>query len=164
MTPAEQKAWEAGRDAAADLAWSDEEERPWEYWGEDKNARTAQIVAKEIAKAIRALTPPPATPSSMPPLAEVITHYGIDALCRALAPEIVREATATEWTPPEDRPDGFECLAWLEGNRLQTMGVGGWEKVRWETSILRPPGYWWCPHGGEQVSPTAFAPLPEGKP
>jgi hypothetical protein len=47
----------------------------------------------------------------MPPLAEVIERYGIDALCKALAPEIVREATATAWTPPEDRADGYECLA-----------------------------------------------------
>jgi hypothetical protein len=52
-----------------------------------------------------ALTPPPATPPSMPPLAEVITYYGIDALCRALVPEIVREAgetTATECAGPND--------------------------------------------------------------
>lgn len=40
---------------AADLAWSDEDDRPWEHWGEDRNIRTAQIVSKEIAAAIRAL-------------------------------------------------------------------------------------------------------------
>jgi hypothetical protein len=60
MTPSERAAWEAGRDAAADLAWSDQEDRPWENWGEDRNVKTAQIVAKEIAAAIRSLTPPTA--------------------------------------------------------------------------------------------------------
>jgi hypothetical protein len=161
-----------------------------------------------------------------PTIAQIIHIYGIDALCKALAPEIVREAgeqpapwTPPEdrrgnfeclgkvrgfwvqvgwkqamddtwnwyalldknplpvapatfaplpsdvgqpapWMPPEDRPNGYECLGWIEANRSQTIGVGGWEKVQWKISVLRPPGYWWCPHGGEQVSPTAFAPLP----
>ena len=228
---------------AAEIAWSDDDDRPWENWGEHRNIVTAQTVAKEIKAAILARaaevaepamtgvrvkllvwqeTPNDKTlvadhgaghyivthdfdgwrwllvngrdmagaqdhpvpekeaakaaaqadyesrilaalvPPAIPTLADVIAHYGIDALCKALAPEIVREALEqpTPWTPPEDRGDGFECLAWLEANRLQTMGVGGWEKVRWERSVLTPPGYWWCPHGGEQVSPAAFAPLP----
>jgi Lar family restriction alleviation protein len=105
------------------------------------------------------VTPPDATPPSMPPLAEVIEHYGIDALCRALAPEIVREAgetTATAWTPPEDRRGNFECLGKVRGFWSQV----GWKQAmddtwNWYVLLDKNP---------LPVAPTAFAPLPEGKP
>jgi len=67
------------------------------------------------------LTSPSIVPPAMPPLAAVIAHYGIDALCKALAPQIVREAEQpAPWTPPEDRAFGRECAT--EGcNRPSTV-------------------------------------------
>jgi len=56
-----ERAWEAAIEAAAFLAWDDEDEetlRKWLDWGEYRNMATAQTVAKEISTAIRALRPP----------------------------------------------------------------------------------------------------------
>jgi hypothetical protein len=150
MTPAEQKAWISGRDAAA-LVCLRKRDVPIDEGSPFERGIYAGYNGAAIA--IRALTPPAATPSSMPPLAEVITHYGIDALCRALAPEIVREAgeqAATAWTPPpeSERRDGYECLATVTVVWDQVSGV-------WRTET----GYWF----GHAYS-AAFAPLPEGKP
>jgi hypothetical protein len=196
MTPAEQKAWIAGRDAAVKCLPKLTD--PWDAYGfgffdglesaaayiraltppdaiewstgappvhvsdrstrkgvmpiDDNNTHTRPDVAPGGNTLSGGVTPPDATPPTMPPLAEVIAHYGIDALCRALVPEIVREAgeaTATAWTPPEDRADGFMCQAILN--------------VEWSKSLKS-----WChPIGSSYrttVNPDAFAPLPEGKP
>jgi hypothetical protein len=53
--------WDAAMKAAAFLAWDDEDEtidRTWEHWGEYRNVRTAEIVAKAIAAAILAIPNP----------------------------------------------------------------------------------------------------------
>jgi hypothetical protein len=195
MTPAEQKAWIAGRDAAIECLPKLTD--PWDAYGfgffdglesaaayiraltppdaiewstgappvhvsdrpagkevmpvDDDDTHARPDVAPGGNDALSGGVTPPASPERhMPPLAEVIKHYGIDALCRALAPEIVREAgetTATAWTPPEDRADGFRCLGWM---------LGRWDIVTWEAP------YW--DTGISSMYPTAFAPLPEGKP
>jgi hypothetical protein len=93
MTPAEQKAWIAGRDAAAHCVYL---------------ARIGEADGdfRCIISNIKALTPPP----------------------------------ATDWTPPEDRGDGYECLATV--------------KVVWRE---------WSGEWVYTGEPTAFAPMPEGK-
>lgn len=53
------------------------------------------------------------------------------------------------WTPPEDRPDGFECLGWRR--------EGEWEPVKWLAYMDR---WWWIFTDNATGQPTAFAPLP----
>jgi hypothetical protein len=69
------------------------------------------------------------------------------------------------WTPPREseRPHGFECFGYVEANRLQTIGYGGWEKVVWHKSAL-VDGHWYISHSGEEVKPTAFFPLSQADP
>lgn len=101
------------------------------------------------ADAILAAIVPPA----MPPLAEVIAHYGIDALCNALAPEIVREAgePPAPWMPPEDRPDTYQCLGLSDDEWvLITWRRGAWRWTSEDGAIVSPI----------PVEPAAFAPLP----
>jgi hypothetical protein len=89
---------------------------------------------------------------AMPALAAVIEHYGIDALCKVLAPEIVREAgePPAPWMPPHEseRRDGYECLATVRVVWDQVSGV-------WRTET----GDWiGCAYSA------AFAPLPGDAP
>jgi hypothetical protein len=134
MTEAEQKAWIAGRDAAAvklssmcpkcdgaGWLWGHELIVTQDVEGTDDTKYSCDSEVHEYADSIRALAPPPATDPAMPLLAAVIAHYGIDALCKALAPQIVREAEQpAPWTPPEDRAFGRECAT--EGcNRPSTV-------------------------------------------
>ena len=117
----------------------------WESKGHDTlEAAKAAAQADYEARILAAIVPP-----AMPTIAQVIEHYGIDALCKALAPEIVREAEQpAPWMPPEDRPDGFECLA-------QNM-FGNWKHVRWQWGR-------WTIRGDQTMAvhnPSAFAPLP----
>jgi hypothetical protein len=167
MTAAEQKAWIAGRDAAADKAqrMAESYTRSLSHYPDDdpqyRVIHWCATAASLAAEDIRALTPPAATPPSMPPLDEVITHYGIDALCRALAPEIVREAgeaPATDWTPPEDREDLFRCQIMVPATWVAwDKGGGVWQVEDTDKDCSD------CVYISEH-SPTAFAPLPGVKP
>ena len=193
---------------AAEIAWSDDDDRPWENWGEHRNIVTAQTVAKEIKAAILARAAEVAepamtgvrvkllvwqeTPNDKTLVADhgaghyIVTHdfdgwrwllvngrdmagaqdhpvpekeaakaaaqadYESRILAAIVPPEIVREAgeQPAPWTPPEDRPDGFECLA-------RNM-FGNWKHVRWQWGR-------WTIRGDQTMAvhnPSAFAPLP----
>jgi len=75
--------------------------------------------------------------------------FGADSL--ATEPEWTeKDATpsaAPAWTPPEDRPEGFNCLGWLDTE---------WLHVVWLGNVWR-----WVSDSAEIVAPTAFAPLPQ---
>ena len=109
-----------------------------------------ELHARQLAESFGATVTPlfAIVPPAMPPLEQVIDHYGIDALCKALAPEIVREAgQPAPWTPPEDRGDGYRCLATVTAT--------------WKTN-RHGDGWWIVDNCDPSISPTAFAPLPEG--
>jgi hypothetical protein len=89
-----------------------------------------------------------------PAVEQIIHIYGIDALCKALAPHIVREAEAPQapWTPPPeaDRPEGYECLGLNPYGYWRHIRWGSWRKVyAWRTKPDDLP-----------IQPTAFATLP----
>jgi hypothetical protein len=125
----------------------------------EKEVAKAAAQADYEARILAALAPP-----AMPTLAQIIAHYGIDALCKALAPEIVREAgQSAPWMPPEDRPDRYRCWTWW-GDR--------WLRCEWRPDDSSDKPLWWvygvgCVHHSnlehflpEPPAPTAFAPLP----
>ncbi len=60
------------------------------------------------------------------------------------------------WTPPSDRPDGYRCLGWVDGQWVTVV----WVKLAYETQT--GSRYCWVirPHGRAIVYPTDFATLP----
>lgn len=55
--------------------------------------------------------------------------------------------TPAPWTPPEDRPDGYRCLAWDDF---------GWRVIIWDDE-----GWWFAETGRRlQWSPRHFMPYP----
>jgi len=130
--------WIAGRDEAASIA--DEcakQNGPLSNRGfSDDYRRGFESAGQAIAAAIRTLpattqetdlTDPNAVHANMlrgaiakPTLGQIIHIYGIGALCKALAPEIVREANAA---PPAMK---VKPLEWFEAE-LPSRGGGKWQ-------------------------------------
>jgi hypothetical protein len=78
------------------------------------------------------------------PVTRDLLRDAANALRAAVAP-------AEPWQPPEDRGDGYECLG------LNSFGI--WRHVQWGKR-----NGWTVRGTFDHISPTAFAPLPEGQP
>ena len=64
-------------------------------------------------------------------------------------------APAEPWQPPEDRAPGYRCMGLVNGT---------WRAVVWGRFWEDRSGQWYCDVTDIRVTPTAFAPLPEGQP
>jgi hypothetical protein len=133
MTPAQgvdfTRGWEAGRDAVVDLFHADQ----LQVWSDEVLSDLALTAGMSVSSYDDNVAAHQA-------VLETLTE--IANMARSLTPP-----APAPWTPPKDRPDGFECLG------KNSFGI--WRHIQWSRR-----NEWTVRGTFDNTKPTAFAPLP----